>query len=177
MPTPLPDRKRQIESLSPLYRGMARAQLAGATPATLADRFGLSPPRISEIIHSPLYQAELRRLEEMLVDATIDTVKTQMEGLRPRAVEVIAEELMTTSPSSRRTKCAFDLLDRTDFYPRRPADALPININQKVLVLSPRPGESLEEAKARMAEVRKVVGERAKEAAIDLKALEDLDDN
>lgn len=174
MPTALEERARQLETLSPHFRAMARALVAGATPSQLSDRFGLLPPRISDIIHSPLFKAEVRRLESRAEDVTIEAIKADLESLRPVAVEVIAEDLHMQKASRRRTKSAFDLLDRTDFFPRKPKDeGAPAGIN--VLILSPFPGEDPQVAKERIAQVRLKVQEKAEEEAIDAEFEEELE--
>ena len=56
----------QIQTLRPKYRSMARLVTQGITNLELAERFGLSTVRISQIINSPLFKAEVERLIRLL---------------------------------------------------------------------------------------------------------------
>jgi len=115
----------------------------------------MDPSSITRIINSPLFKAELARLEDRLEDATMDTVKAELESLRPRAVEIVAEELFNEAPSKRRTKTAFDLLDRTDFYPRRPSEG-DADDKSLLVLFAPMPGEDPEAAKKRLEGFRQI---------------------
>lgn len=160
------NRKTQLETLRPQHRAMARAMLAGALPKDLAIRYGMTLSSLTRIINSPLFKLEYYRLENSLENMVVDEVRQDLESLRPRAVEVIAEELVAQQASARRTKCAFDLLDRTDFYPRKPESEQEKEVT-KVLIFAPLPGEDPEIAKERLKGLRVEATKKLQSEAID----------
>lgn len=149
------DREDKLQCLRPHHRAMARAMASGATCTDLAKRFGVSPAWVSQIVNSALFQAELSRLESSIEDAVVES---ELRQLQPRAVEVIAEELFTDVPSARRTKTAFDLLDRTGYHPRNEANK---QDNRKYTFISfaPMPGEDPQEHMKRIQDAIKSLPE------------------
>ena len=92
----------------------------------------------------------MRRLEEITDNAAIDSELRSMQG---RSVEVISEDLFKETPSRHRTDTAFKLLDRTGFHPR--SDKVGDD-NRKFtyISLTPLPGESIQEAQKRIAQIQ-----------------------
>ena len=104
-----------LKGLYPHHRSMARTLVSeGLRPGELAERFGMSPSQISVILSSPLFKAEVARLEAQ-AEVAVSDIGRDLKSLQPRAVEVIAEDLHLAKPSPQRTRAAFDLLDRTGY--------------------------------------------------------------
>lgn len=82
-----------IHSMRPHHRSMARAVVAGGlTPGQLAETFGFSVSQVSAILGSPVFMAELERLEERSEDVVIQ-LREDIKNLRNRAIEVLDEDL------------------------------------------------------------------------------------
>lgn len=103
-----------IGYLHPHHRAMVRSMVAGGLrPSELASQFGMSNAQITKIIHSPLFKAELERLEGsaelVAVDASLD-----LQALKGRATEVLASDLYDPGVNrGLRNKTALEILDRT----------------------------------------------------------------
>jgi hypothetical protein len=110
----------QIGHLWPHHRSMARALLLGATPGDLAVTYGFSSSQISCIINSPLFLAELSRLESQ-AEENLNGIPADLEVLAGKAVQLISQELETLSASEeiweRKTKLdtCFKILDRAGY--------------------------------------------------------------
>lgn len=114
--------RSQIKQLKPHHRSIARAVVGGGLRnCEIAKLYGLSEAQISIIQNSPLFQAELARLEE---DA--DEVATDLSGeikmMSARALNIIQQRLLEepSNPMEKRdqTRTAFDLLDRAGYGKR-----------------------------------------------------------
>ena len=164
--------KPYLQSLKPIHRAMARSLLAGATPADLQVRYGYSLSRISIIMAADLFKHEMERLEKeaeaLVVDAHADLV-----SLKGRAIEIIAEELYSDMASARRTKSAFDVLDRTGSHPRGEA---PKTDNRKAVIINyaPMPGEDPKAAEERLDSLRKVAEKSLRDEELDEELLPEL---
>lgn len=102
-----------VTFLWPHHRSMARLVVAGARPGELADSTGMSPGQISRILQSPLFQAELSRLEGRADELAVD-VHSDLKKMSEVAVEVLAENLASDEISRElKTRTAFDVLDRS----------------------------------------------------------------
>lgn len=106
----------KIQYLRPHHRSMARMMVQqGLTPTQLATAFGFSPAQISIITNSPLFQVELRRLEDMADLGMVD-VGAELKALQPRALEVLSEDLHKPGIDPKiRNNTALEILDRTGF--------------------------------------------------------------
>lgn len=145
------ERERKIERLNALYQCMARDYALGLRPGEIAHKYSMTPAYISKIVNSPLFLKEVERLSNGLDNATIEVDK-ELKLMQARALEIIAEDLYTREASKKRTKVAFDILDRTGFHARQ----APQIDNRKLTIVSltPRPGENPEEAEARLLRVQ-----------------------
>lgn len=128
----LPEGKSpQIQHLWPHHRSMVRAAFEGARPGDLSEAFGMTEGQISRIMNSPLFQAELSRLEAE-ADIALTEARRNLKVLAGRSVELISEEMETLStaeswPERRlKIKTCFDVLDRVKVVP----DAPQVNIHQ-----------------------------------------------
>jgi hypothetical protein len=102
-----------IQQLWPHHRSMARLFLEGFQPGEVAAITGFTPGQITRILHSPLFEAELARLESQ---AEIETVNigSELKRMASRAIEVLDENLQAGNISrDLKTKTAFDVLDRS----------------------------------------------------------------
>jgi len=147
------DRKIKLQALRPHHRSMARLQVAyGLRTKELAKRFGMLEPQVSIIVNSPLYQAELARLENFADEMAVD-VGGELNQLAGRAVEIIAEDLHSKEKSAQRTKSAFAVLDRTGYHKKEEAsDQRKQTLN--FINLAPLPGEDPAESIARIKKIK-----------------------
>ena len=82
-----------IANLRPLHRSMARAVALGSnSPKQLADAYGYTAGQISRIMGSPLFQAEVARLEQELEVISFDYAK-DLKLMGERAMQVLDEDL------------------------------------------------------------------------------------
>ena len=139
---------KELQSLRPHHRAMARAIACGITPTELANRFGFTVPGVTYIINSPLFRAEVRRIELASEEDVVD-IREELKKLSQIAVEVISEELYNPSPSARRTETAFKVIDIQGDGPAK------TQIN--IINFTPRPGDDPEQAKINADEARKQI--------------------
>lgn len=119
----LGDDRIQIQQLKNHHRSMARDIIAMGEVRNkdLARIYNMYPAQISIITNSPVFLAELARLEDMVEDSITD-VREDIRLLVPRAKRVISEELykeddddeapMSLGERKMRLTTAFDILDR-----------------------------------------------------------------
>jgi len=101
-----------ISQLWPHHRSMARMFLEGMQPSEVATATGFSAGQITRILHSPLFEAELARLESQ-AEAEVVSVNGELKRMSLRAIEVLDENLQAENISRElKTKSAFDVLDR-----------------------------------------------------------------
>lgn len=102
-----------ISQLWPHHRSMARMFLEGMQPSEVALVTGFSPGQITRILHSPLFEAELARLEGQ-AEVELISVGNELKRMAVRAIEVLDENLQAENVSRElKTKTAFDVLDRS----------------------------------------------------------------
>lgn len=108
----------RISQVRPWHRAMARMVAAGGRPGEIAESFGYSPCQISIIIGSPLFQAEVARLEAQ-ADASAVNVRQDLQLMSGRAIEVLDEALETPvkdwQDRAKRIDAAFGVLDRAGY--------------------------------------------------------------
>jgi len=114
----------KIHHLAAQHLSMARMMISGLMrPKDIAAYFGYSPTQISVITNSPIFKAELTRLENQMEEATIDTAKS-MQNLTPRALanlaETIGEEAEGLPERKHRDDISIQILNRTGFSPSAP---------------------------------------------------------
>ena len=121
----------QIGHLWPHHRAMVRAAFEGAQPKELCEAYNLSEGQVSRIINSPLFQAELARLEAE-AEMSLTSARRDLKILAGRSVEMISEEMERLKdaeswPERRlKVKTCFDVLDRVKVVP----DAPTVNVHQ-----------------------------------------------
>jgi hypothetical protein len=151
-----------LKTLKPHHRGMARAQVAfGMRVGELAEKFSMTPQQVTNITRSPLYLAEVARIE-VFADDNVSKLDEELKLLAKRAVEVIAEDLMRYDASEHKTKVAFGVLDRTGYGKNIvPQD----NRKQKIIInnYAPNPGDNPEEAMKNLKALRDVFNEETEE--------------
>lgn len=149
------ERKYEVQSLKPNYRAMARAvAFHGKRPTELAEMFGYTVVQITNITQSALFKAEVKRLEIMTEEASVE-VATELKELAGRAVEIVAAELHNPNPSRHQTETAFKVLDRTGFHPKSDTVKTPLGI--QIINYTPLPGESPADVEQRLAGKREEV--------------------
>ena len=145
-----------LKALKPHHRGMARAQVAfGMKVGELAQRFSMSPQQVTNITRSPLYLAEVARIEAG-AEGEVQKLDSELKALAERAVEIVAEDLMQAERTEHRTKVAFNVLDRTGYGKN---DNFGVdNRKQKIVInnFAPNPGDDPEDAIKQLQELRNV---------------------
>lgn len=122
------ENRTEIKQLKNHHRSMARDIIAmgGIRTKDLARIYNMYDSQISIIINSPVFVAELARLEDMVEESICD-VREDIRLLAPRAKRIITEELykeddakdvdgtpkpMPLAERKLRLSTAFDILDR-----------------------------------------------------------------
>jgi len=108
-----------LVGLSQTHKSMARMHASGLMkPMDLARYFGYSETQISVIINSPIFKAELGRLDLQIEEATIDTAKS-LQHLTPKAVsnlaETIGQDPGDLSERKHRDDISIQILNRTGY--------------------------------------------------------------
>jgi len=85
--------------------------LVGKRPGELAQIFGLSPGQISRILGSPLFLAELERLEGLAEYEAVDA-RSELELRQGLALEAIDKALLSDDVKLG-ASVGFEILDRT----------------------------------------------------------------
>ena len=102
-----------ISQLWPHHRSMARMFLEGMQPSEVALVTGFSPGQVTRILRSPLFEAELARLEGQ-AEVELVSVGNELKKMAGRAIEILDENLQSENVSRElKTKTAFDVLDRS----------------------------------------------------------------
>lgn len=111
----------KIQQCRPWHRAMARMVVAGARPMEIAESFGYTAGQISKIIQSPLFEAELHRLESEAEAAAVD-IHEDLAQMSLRAAEILDRELQPDPTDLRsrehQVQVAFGVLDRAGFTKR-----------------------------------------------------------
>lgn len=108
--------KMRIKQLKSHHMSMARDMVAGGLQnKKLAELYDMSQSQISIIVNSPLFVAEVARLETELEDDVIN-LRQELRVLAPRARRIIARELggdpKQFAERKHQTAVAFDVFDR-----------------------------------------------------------------
>lgn len=144
-----------LKTLKPHHRGMARAQVAfGMKVGQLADKYDMTPQQITNITRSPLYVAEVARLEAG-ADGEVAKLEEELKALAVRAVEIVAEDLMKKDATEHRTRVAFSILDRTGYS----KNIVPQDNREQSIVIhnyAPEPGDDPQKVIKDLQELRKI---------------------
>ncbi len=106
--------KYNLRKLKPVHREIARRLLCGERPKSISKALGISASNLSIIIHSPVFQKHLKRLEERR-DASVVDVSRMLRDISPVALDII-ERLMYLSKNERlKFDAAESILDRAGF--------------------------------------------------------------
>jgi hypothetical protein len=115
----------QIGHLWPHHRSMVRAAFEGARPKDLAQAYGMTESQISCVINSPIFQAELSRLEAE-AELSLTEARRNLKILADKSVIMISEELEALQEAESfperklKIKTCFDVLDRIKVVPDAP---------------------------------------------------------
>lgn len=105
-----------IKSLWPHHRSMARTMvMGGLTPSQLAALYGFSPSHVTRIINSPMFRAEVARIEEDAEEVAHD-VAVELKQLAQRAVEILDDQMNKQGVAEVvRQRAALEVLDRSGY--------------------------------------------------------------
>ena len=105
-----------LRHLWPHHMSMARMAACGAQPKDIALQSGFTPGQVSRILGSPLFQAEVLRLQDTIEEIAVSDVQEQLKLMASRAVEVLDEDLHCPAvlPAEKKIRqaAAFDVLNR-----------------------------------------------------------------
>ena len=111
----------QIQYVRPHHRAMARAMACGARPVELCQMFGYSAGQISRIINSPLFQAEVGRMEAQAEHEAVG-VNRDLQEVAKEAVVFLSAEMErdgdALSERQHKRQVAFGVLDRAGYAKR-----------------------------------------------------------
>jgi len=107
------DRLGAIQQLRPWHKSMARMAIVGKRPSYIAEVFGMSVVQVSKILGSPLFIAELERLEAQAEYNAVD-VRSELEMRQGMAIEAIDRGLQS-GDTKVAVNTGFEILDRTGF--------------------------------------------------------------
>jgi len=130
----------KIAQVRPWHRAMARAVVAGQRPTEIAESFGYTQEHISRIMGSPLFQAEVARIESQ-ADAETVSIRQDLQLMSLRAVEVLDEALETTvsdwQDRAKRIDAAFGVLDRAGYGKKeQPQEHKHLHLHAEVKAMS-----------------------------------------
>ncbi|KKL10668.1 hypothetical protein LCGC14_2553530 [marine sediment metagenome] len=116
-----------LKQVRPWHRAMARAVATGARPNELAAMFEYSQTQISVIMGSPLFEAEVARLEAQ-ADGSAVSLRTDLLKIGERAAEILDRETekdfhadgtrLNEKEVSRQVQISFGVLDRIGHGPK-----------------------------------------------------------
>ncbi len=132
----------KLAQVRPWHRAMARLVAAGARPGEVAESFGYTPGMISRIMGSPLFQAEVARIE---CGSELEAVKIREDLLETakRAAERldgIVESPLNDELWGARAKLAdtcFGVLDRAGYGKKeQPQEHKHLHLHAEVKAMS-----------------------------------------
>ena len=103
-----------IQQVRPWHRALARAVASGMRPGEICAAYGYTPAWITRIMETPLFQAEVARIESLAEIQAVD-VREDLNSMAPRAVEVI-DECLDGEDKKLKFEAAKDVLDRTGHH-------------------------------------------------------------
>lgn len=84
----------------------------------VAESFGYTPAQVSKILGSPLFCAEVARIESTTEDEAV-SIREDLQFMSHRAIEVLDEgldaDVQSWQERSRRVEVAFGVLDRAGY--------------------------------------------------------------
>jgi len=108
--------KMRLNQLKGHHRSMARDFVAGGLRnKEIAELYDMTESQISIIVNSPLFIAEVARLESEIEDDTLN-IREEIRVLAPRARRIISREMVGNPDNfaerKHQTNVAFEVLDR-----------------------------------------------------------------
>lgn len=101
----------QPQKITTKYREIMRRLTVGQSYKQIAAALNMSQSRLSVIVHSPLFQAELEKIESRLGDSTVDFQK-RLQQYAAEAMTTNVDLMRNSKSESIKQKSAFDILDR-----------------------------------------------------------------
>lgn len=108
----------KLVQVRPWHRAMARMVATGARPMEIAGAFDYSNSQVTKILESPLFQAEVARIEAQ-ADAEAVSIRSDLQQMSVRAIEILDETLDIPVDSwedrNKKINAAFGILDRAGY--------------------------------------------------------------
>lgn len=130
----------KLGQIRPWHRSIARAVAAGMRPGEVCEAYGYSPSHVTKILESPLFQAEVARIEAQAEESAV-SVREDLQQMSLRAIEVLDEALDTPvadwQDRSRRIDAAFGVLDRAGYGKKeQPSEHRHLHLHAEVKKMS-----------------------------------------
>lgn len=115
-----------IRKMLPRYRDLMRRLVCGQSRRQIEREMRMSSGNYTVIIGSPMFKAELAKMEEELNKQVLDKLSTskvedvvdrKLKGASPEAADVNIALLRSSSEKTRQ-RSSFDILDRTGHKPK-----------------------------------------------------------
>jgi hypothetical protein len=115
-----------IKKMMPRYRDLMRRMVCGQTRRQIERELNMTSTNYTVIIGSPLFKAELAKMENELNRQVLDKLSTskvedvvdiKLQKASPAAADVNIA-LLKSSSEKIRQKSSFDILDRTGHKPK-----------------------------------------------------------
>jgi predicted XRE-type DNA-binding protein len=117
-------KEQQLQHINSKHRAMMRYLIAGKTVGEIANIFGITQPRVSTIINSPLFRAEREKMEKEVTSQFVENEGSKIhtnvvrEMLQEEALKSLNKiiELRDGATSERvRQLSALEILDRAGY--------------------------------------------------------------
>lgn len=140
MGQPMQHKSPNIQQLRTWHKRMATLVACGTRPSELARLFGYSNGMISRIVSSPLFEAEVNRIQAE-ADFNAADVRGTLQMLQPRSLSVLADDLMIDAEDPKlrkiRNDTALEILDRTGYGKKvEPQQNLHLHLHKEVHEMS-----------------------------------------
>jgi hypothetical protein len=104
-------KKWEPQRLNSRHREIMRRILEGSNETQIAEQMGLSRVAVCLVVTSPLFRAELEKMEAERDDAVI----SRAEALSNEALDTLKNQMRSAKSESIRNRAANDILDRAGY--------------------------------------------------------------
>lgn len=130
----------RISQVRPWHRSIARMVAAGMRPNEIAESYGYSTSHVTKVLASPLFQAEVARIEAQCEMEAV-SVRNDLQQMSIRAIEVLDEALETPTEDwnarAKKIDAAFGVLDRAGYGKReQPQEHKHLHLHAEVKKMS-----------------------------------------
>jgi hypothetical protein len=149
--TPNQQKRYGLEVVRPFHREVARRLALGQKPSAVAGALGVTPSRIQQLMNSPLFKIELKKLMDERDQSVVD-VRNSLKEISPVALEILERTMYTAKSERLRKEAAESVLDRAGFGA----------INKSAVAIQADVRHSGSYARMSDAELRQLINDRMK---------------